>query len=196
MSWIEHALAQYGYAAIFLLLAAGIVGPLIPDETILVITGILIHRGTLNAVPATLCACAGSLCGITVSYELGKRGVVFVLRKMAGPHLDKAHEWFARYGRWTLFFGYFLAGVRHFTALIAGSTELPYRQFAVFAYPGGVIWVLTFVSIGYFVGDQWSRLEGMIHNGALIATGVVVVAALAWWWFKKKGASGGARRSE
>jgi membrane protein DedA with SNARE-associated domain len=186
MSWIEPLLAQYGYLAIFLLLCAGIVGPLIPDETILVFAGVLIHRGTLSPLPAALCACAGSLCGITLSYYLGRRGVVYALRKLAGPHMQKAHQAFEKYGRWTLFFGYFLAGVRHFTALIAGSTELPYTEFATFAYPGGVIWVLTFLSIGYFVGDQWPRLEHMIHNGAIVATIVLVVGGLIWWRLKKK----------
>lgn len=186
MNWAEHLLAQYGYAAIFLLLAAGIVGPLIPDETILVVAGVLIHRGTLSAVPAGLSACAGSLCGITVSYYLGRRGVVYALRKIAGSHMQQAHNWFETYGRWTLFFGYFLAGVRHFTALIAGSTELAYPEFAAFAYPGGVIWVLTFLSIGYFVGDQWSRLEGTINRGALIAAAVLVAGGLIWWLLKRR----------
>jgi membrane protein DedA with SNARE-associated domain len=186
VSWVEPLLAHYGYAAIFLLLAAGIVGPLIPDETILVLAGVLIHRGTLAALPAALCACGGSLCGITLSYYLGRRGVVYALRKLAGSHMQKAHEWFEKYGKWTLFFGYYLAGVRHFTALIAGSTELPYNEFAVFAYPGGVVWVLTFLSIGYFVGDQWPKLEHLIHNGAIAATIVLAAGGLIWWRWKKR----------
>jgi membrane protein DedA with SNARE-associated domain len=186
MNWAEQFLSHYGYAAIFLLLCAGIVGPLIPDETILVLAGVLIHRGTLSAIPAALCGCAGSLCGITVSYYLGRRGVVWALKKLAGPHMQKAHDWFEKYGRWTLFFGYFLAGVRHFTALIAGSTELAYPEFAAFAYPGGVIWVITFLSIGYFLGDQWPRLEHLIHNGALAATALLIAGGLAWWKFKKR----------
>jgi membrane protein DedA with SNARE-associated domain len=130
-----------------------------------------------------------------LSYWLGRKGVVYALRKLAGPHVQKAHEWFEKYGRWTLFFGYFLAGVRHVTALVAGSTELPYREFAVFAYPGGVIWVATFLGIGYFVGDQWPRLEKWFHDGALTATVVLIVLGAAWWLLKKKGAFGG-RRSE
>jgi membrane protein DedA with SNARE-associated domain len=186
VSWVEPLLAQYGYLAIFLLLCAGIVGPLIPDETILVLAGVLIHSGTLSPLPAALSGCAGSLCGITVSYYLGRRGVVYALRKLAGPHMQQAHDWFEKYGRWTLFFGYFLAGVRHFTALIAGSTELPYKEFAVFAYPGGVVWVLTFLSIGYFVGDQWPRLERLIHNGAIVATVALVAGGLLWWKFRKR----------
>ena len=186
MIWAEQFLTQYGYAAIFLLLAAGIVGPLIPDETILVLAGVLIRRGTLHALPAALCACAGSICGMTVSYELGRRGVVFMLRRLAGPHMARAHWWFERYGGWTLFFGYFVAGVRHFTALIAGYTEMRFKHFAAYAFPGGVIWVVTFLSIGYFMGDQWGRLQGMIHEGALIAAGVAVAAALVWWKFFKR----------
>jgi membrane protein DedA with SNARE-associated domain len=190
MNWVEHFLTNYGYFAIFGLLCAGIVGPLIPDETILVLAGILIRRGTLSAWPAALCACAGSLCGITVSYYLGRRGVAFALKRLAGAHLQKARDAFEKYGRWTLFFGYFLAGVRHFTALIAGTTELPYDEFAMFAYPGGVIWVLTFLSIGYFVGDQWPRLEGIIHRWAVAATVILVLAigGLILWKWKKKAA--------
>ncbi len=186
MNWVEAFLAQYGYGAIFLLLAAGIVGPLIPDETILVLAGVLIHRGTLGALPAALCACAGSICGMTVSYELGRRGVKFALRWLAGPHMNRAHAWFERYGGWTLFFGYFLAGVRHFTALIAGSTGMRFGRFAVYAFPGGVIWVITFLGIGYFVGDQWGRLQGLIHEGALVVTGVAVVGGLVWWKFFRR----------
>jgi uncharacterized membrane protein YdjX (TVP38/TMEM64 family) len=189
MNWVEQAIAHYGYAAIFLLLCAGIVGPLIPDETILVLAGVLIHKGTLSALPAAASAWAGSLCGITVSYYLGRRGVVYALRKLAGPHMQKAHEWFERYGRWTLFFGYFLAGVRHFTALIAGSTELPFREFAVFAYPGGIVWVATFLSIGYFVGDQWPRLEHLVHGSALAATVALAAGGLLLWWWKRRRAS-------
>ncbi len=186
MNWAEQLLSQYGYAAIFLLLCAGIVGPLIPDETILVLTGILIHKGTLGALPAALSGIAGSFCGITVSYYLGRRGVVYALRKLAGSRMQQAHEWFEKYGRWTLFFGYFLAGVRHFTALIAGSTELPYPEFAAFAYPGGLVWVLTFLSIGYFVGDQWSRLERSIHSWAWIAAIGVAAGGLGWWLWKRR----------
>jgi membrane protein DedA with SNARE-associated domain len=185
MNWVEPLLAQYGYAAILVLLCAGIVGPLIPDETILILAGILIHRGTLEWVPVLLCAWAGSLCGITLSYQLGRRGLIYALRRFAGPHMKRAHVWFEKYGRWTLFFGYYVAGVRHFTALVAGSTELPYREFAQFAYPGAIIWVATFVSIGYFAGDQWSRLQGNIHIAVLIVAGLLVVGGLVYWRLTK-----------
>ena len=130
-SHVEHLdqfLSSYGYFALFGLLMLGIVGPLIPDETILVFAGIAAHQGRFDLKLANAVAFGGSLCGITLSYLLGKTGAIYVLerfepvRRFVTPHLPKAREWFSRYGKWTLPLGYFVAGIRHFTALVAGMT--------------------------------------------------------------------------
>lgn len=180
MQWIEPLLAQYGYLAIFCLLMLGIVGPLIPDETILVIAGILIHRGTLEWPQALAVAFAGSVCGISLSYLLGRTGLPFIMRRAPVKYLDLVQAYFLRYGSWTLFFGYFIVGVRHFTALVAGLAKMPLPQFALYAYTGGFVWVATFLAIGYFVGDQWERWARSLHAGFFVAAVGVVVAVLVW----------------
>lgn len=185
MGWAEQFVAHYGYFAIFGLLMLGIVGPLIPDETIMVFAGILIHRGTLDREWAFVAAYAGSVCGITMSYALGRAGLAAILRKKRLRDLETVELWFARYGRWTIFFGYFIVGVRHFTALVAGATKLNFGAFAAYAYSGGLIWVITFLSLGYFVGDQWERWARYIHGGFLIAAAVVVVGAVIWWRLRR-----------
>ena len=38
-------------------------------------------------------------------------------------HLNRAHTWFERAGHWSLTFGYFIPGVRHFTAYAAGIEQ-------------------------------------------------------------------------
>jgi membrane protein DedA with SNARE-associated domain len=176
MAWATQFVAQYGYAAIFVLLMLGIVGPLIPDETILVFAGIMIRRHALHPAGALAAAYAGSVCGITLSYLLGRSGAKWLTRHR--KHLRRTHDWFERYGRWTLFFGYFVVGVRHFTALVAGTAKLEPRIFAAYAYSGGLIWVITFLSLGYFVGDGWERWARYINGGFLV--GAIVVAA-AWY---------------
>jgi membrane protein DedA with SNARE-associated domain len=180
-------LAHYGYFAIFGLLTLGIVGPWIPDETILVLSGIAVHRGQLHLNTTISVASAGSLCGITLSYMLGRTGAIYALERfgplhrLIGRHLPQVELWFQRYGKWTLFFGYFIAGVRHFTALAAGMSKVKLRTFALYAYPGGVIWVVCFVSIGYYLGAEWESLAQRFNRGAIIvAAAVVVIAALGW----------------
>src|SRR5580704_915106 len=124
MTRAVELVARYGYFAIFGLLMLGIVGPLIPDETILVFAGILVREGRLDYVAVLAAGYAGSLCGITMSYVVGRKGLLYVFEKVphfrrhSGKYLDRVQTWFERYGHWTLFFGYFVVGVRHFTAVV------------------------------------------------------------------------------
>ena len=60
--------------------------------------------------------------------------------------------------------GYFIPGVRHFTAIVAGTSKLELHSFALFAYSGATLWVSTFVFLGYHFGPQ------------SIAAGVIVIA--------------------
>lgn len=179
LAWISH----YGYAGIFGLLMLGIVGLPVPDETLLVACGALIAKGRLEWFAAWASALAGSICGISVSYAIGRlAGRSFVHRW--GPYVHfteerqhKVQAWFDRLGHWLLTFGYFILGVRHFTALVAGMTEVRFRTFALYAYPGAVLWVTTFVALGAYLGDNWSQVLGLIHRSLLFL--LFAVAAVA-----------------
>ena len=192
MQQVDLFLAHYGYFAIFGLLTLGIVGPWIPDETILVLSGLAVHRGQLQLGLTIAAGFGGSFCGITLSYLLGRTGAIYVLERFkplnraVGKHIPQMENWFQRYGPWTLFFGYFIAGVRHFTALTAGMSKLKYRTFAVWAYPGGLVWVGCFVAIGYYLGAEWDRLAQYFDRGALIAAAVVSAIIVAAWLLRSK----------
>lgn len=185
IAWI----AQYGYFAIFLLLVFGVVGLPVPDETLLTFTGYLVFRGHLSLPLAFAAALAGSLSGITISFTLGRTfGLALIHRygkylRIREEHIDKAHAWFARAGHWSLTFGYFVPGVRHVTAYAAGMSEVEPGQFALFAYSGGVAWVTTFLSLGYFLGDQWQSVQKNIDHYLLAGSAgvaLLILAGLAW----------------
>lgn len=192
MDTVAHLISQYGQIAVFCLLVLGIVGLPVPDETLLTFCGYLVYRGQFHFLPTVAIAYAGSVCGITVSYTIGRTGGLYLIHKY-GPYvrftkerLDNIHRWFERLGRWTLFFGYFMPGVRHFTAVVAGTSELEPHVFALFAYSGGLLWVLSFVSLGYFLGDQWSRIDQEVHSVLLWLTVAGIAAALAYWWLRRR----------
>lgn len=181
-------LSQYGYAGLFLLLVLGIVGLPVPDETLLVFSGYLISKGRFHPALTFVCGLCGSASGISLSYLLGKAfGYSFVQRYGRFVHLspdriDRVNRWFHRIGHWLLTVGYFIPGARHFTALVAGMSNLEYRTFAAFAYPGAALWVATFLSLGYFVGDNWQAAFALVHRYMLVAAlGAVLIAAIVWW---------------
>jgi membrane protein DedA with SNARE-associated domain len=100
-------IAQYGYAAIFCLLAVGIVGLPVPDETLLTLTGFLIFNGSLHPVPAYLSALAGTVVGISISYGIGRVGGTRVLRRfgqqlhISAERVHRVQTWLEKRGRWT-----------------------------------------------------------------------------------------------
>jgi membrane protein DedA with SNARE-associated domain len=202
MEWITTWIATYGYVAIFFLLMLGIVGLPIPDETIMVYCGFLISKGTLNPVGVAIAAVAGSWCGITVSYFLGRTlgvGVVHRFGKymhVTDERLEKVNEWFRKAGHWTLFIGYYIAGVRHFTALVAGTSRLNFGTFALYAWSGGLVWVGIFLTLGYYLGEKWQVIADAIHRDLLWASlgilGLVGIVLLIRWKRRKTAAAANA----
>jgi membrane protein DedA with SNARE-associated domain len=179
--------ATYGYGALFLLLMLGIVGLPIPDETLLVFCGYLIWKGELS-LPGTYAAgLAGSCCGITISYFIGRTAGLGVVHRFGKylhvneAQLERVHRWFDRRGHWALLFGYYVVGVRHFTAIIAGASKLEFHTFAMFAWTGAATWVAVFLTLGYVIGEQWRSVAETVHGYVTEAS--LVGIALAGLFF-------------
>src|SRR5689334_1451586 len=92
--------------------------PPIPSEAVLPLAGYLVYTGDLAFLPALLTSTAGSVAGAILRAELARRGgrpfaERFVRVARQDPRqLDRAEEWFERYGSRVVLFGRFLPGVR------------------------------------------------------------------------------------
>jgi membrane protein DedA with SNARE-associated domain len=171
---MEHSmiqlLQQYGYTGIFFYLILGIVGIPLPDEITMTFLGYLASIGHLDLIYTYLSALSGSICGITISYGLGLRFGYPFLKKFGRKifitrrRLRIAQLLFRKYGSWLLFIGYFIPGVRHVTAYIAGISRLTFMRFAIYAYIGAIFWCGTFVGLGYVFGANYERVFAVIHQ--------------------------------
>jgi membrane protein DedA with SNARE-associated domain len=185
LQWIS----QYGYAGIVLLMMFGIIGVPIPDEVLLTFSGYLVFKGELSFAPTIASAFSGSICGITVSYLLGRTGGRYLAGRYGSwfhitkKELERVHDWLERSGRWGIFFGYFVPGLRHLTALVAGTSRLRYPIFAAFAYAGGLLWSTSFITAGFFLGKEWRKVSPAAHRWGLLALGTGVgIVAVCWLW--------------
>jgi len=193
---VLHWVATYGYFAIFSLLVLGIVGLPVPDEFLLASCGFLVYQGHLSLIPTVASALAGSTCGITCSYIIGRTVGWKFLHSRVGKflhvkdeHIQRVHAWFDKIGHWALMVGYFIPGVRHFTAIVAGTSKVEYRSFALFAYSGAVMWVSTFVFIGFHFGKNFKEILGAVEHHlklASVALAALAVAYLLYRYFNKK----------
>lgn len=188
LQWIGH----YGVFAVFGLLTVGIFGLPVPDETLLTFAGVLVAQGRVRFIPIWVAAALGSMVGITLSYALGRTvGLAFVTTygrrlRITPAELDSVGRWFAKGGKWTLTFGFFVPGVRHLTAIVAGSSRLAFPAFARYAYAGACFWTVSFVTVGWYVGDRWNIVLRQLHHHLMIALVGLVAVAVAYALIRRR----------
>jgi membrane protein DedA with SNARE-associated domain len=165
--------------------------PPIPSEVILPLAGFLVYQGELRFVPALVVATVGSLAGALVLYALGRwGGRTLVLRygrllRVRESDLDRADAWFDRYGEAVVLLGRMVPGVRSLVSIPAGLAEMPVKRFVVLTVLGSGAWNTLLIGAGWQLGENWSRLSGVVgsvSNAVLAILAVAVVVLVMWWW--------------
>ena len=117
-----------------------------------------------------------SLAG-TIGYTLGSiagwaiglyGGRPFVERRGRWVHMDeerleRADQWFARWGDWAVFFGRITPVVRSFVAIPAGIARMPLGRYTVLTFLGSAIWCFGLAGIGWALGANWERFHHAFH---------------------------------
>lgn len=192
---INFLLEHYGYFGIIIALLGGIIGLPIPDEVLLTYVGYNVFQGKMAYLPSLLSACVGAFGGISISYFLGiKLGLPFLHKfgpkvHITNEKINKTKALFTKFGPILLFVGYFIPGVRHVTAYLAGINSYSFKKFALYAYSGAVVWCLTFITLGRFLGEKWRFFAFyLMKNRVLIIPAVIllIIFGLVYWKKRKK----------
>lgn len=160
MPWVIEMISQYGYIAIFALLALGLLGLPVPDELLTLFVGYLSSTMVLDYSLSVLVCFIGSITGMLISYTIGLRvgqPVVDKYGKWVGltpRRFASVKRWFFRFGNWTIFIAYFVPGIRHVTSYVSGISAMSFKKYLLVTVAGAFLWSLLFVSIGYLVGSR------------------------------------------
>jgi membrane protein DedA with SNARE-associated domain len=126
-----------------------------------------------------------AITGDSVGFEVGKKfGPRLMRTRMLRNHqqrLEQARGFLARRGGLAVFLGRFVAFFRATMPALAGISHMPYRKFLFFNALGGIVWGVTFTTLGFQAGESYHRVEHLAGRGAAIAVAVVVVGLLVAW---------------
>jgi membrane protein DedA with SNARE-associated domain len=184
---LTELLSTYGYAIVFLVVAAESLGLPLPGETILALAAVSAGTHQMSIAGVIAAAAAGAVIGDNVGYWIGRWGGYRLLRRYGHYiRVDERRLLIGRYladrhGGKVVLFGRFVSILRTYAALLAGTTQMGWRRFLVFNAAGGVLWAATYgVAFAYF-GSAVTSLQPSVAVAAgavaLIAfvTGLVVV---------------------
>ena len=181
--YLHEFVANYGYFAVFAIVAAESAGIPLPGETTLVSAAIFAGQGTLDIRAVIACAAAGAILGDNAGYWVGREyGFPIVLKygrylNLDEPRLKLGQYLFQRHGGKIVFFGRFVALLRAFAAVLAGINHLAWPRFFTFNALGGIVWASLFGLGGFFLGKAFEHYARPVGVAALIAAIIGAVAA-------------------
>lgn len=128
---------------------------------------------------------AASILGNMVGYWFGRKtGPLLYERKdtwlFKKKHLIRASEFYARYGKGTIFLAKFLPIIRTFAPIVAGMVKMERHIFLVYNILGSVCWVAAMMLGGHFL-EAWVRREwgfSLKDHIEAITIGIVLVTTL------------------
>ena len=148
----------YGYLVIFLFLFFGIVGIPAPEESLLLLIGVLSIHEKLSLGLVMLCSILGAFVGMLTAYVVGKYiGSPFLKRygKYVGitdERWEKVSDKYTNNVRKTIVLGFYLPGIRQISPYFAGINKIPFRRFFVYSLLGTLLWTIPFILAGYYGG--------------------------------------------
>jgi len=171
--------AEYGYLAIFLVVAGDGIFPILPGETSIVAGAVFAAEGDLSLWGVILVGAVGAVVGDSIAYWIGRGGapqIRRVITRMAGEHRTHAAERMVqRHGPALVFTGRFLPGIRIGINMACGAGQMSYRRFLVFDAAGAICWSVQAALIGYFAGKAFAN---QIWVALVVALGVAGLVAL------------------
>lgn len=144
------------------------VGFFLPGDSLLVTAGILAAAGHLSLAGllslVTMCAILGDQLNYFVGRKAGqalyKREDSFFFKK---KHLERAHDFYEKYGVKTIIIARFVPIVRTFCPAVAGAARMTYRTYLTFDVLGGMLWVFSTVLGGFFLGRSVPNINKHLH---------------------------------
>jgi membrane-associated protein len=144
------------------------VGFFLPGDSLLVSAGIFAAAGHLNLwwllFLVSLCAIVGDQVGYVIGRKAGqalyRREDSLIFRKR---HLERAHEFYEKYGAKTIVIARFVPIVRTFAPAVAGAANMNYRSFVTYNVMGGLLWVWSMLLGGFWLGSVVPDINRHIH---------------------------------
>lgn len=162
-------------------------GFFLPGDSLLVTAGIFAASSGVPLewllvrllLPVMGCAIIGDQFGYWIGRKAGpamyRRENSFFFRR---SHLERAHEFYEKYGGRAVIFARFVPIIRTFCPPVAGAALMPYPRYVAFDIVGGIVWVGAMILGGYSLGRSVPNIGQRIHYVIAVVIVLSVLPAI------------------
>lgn len=186
-SWLDpdFLISTFGLIGILVIVFAEsglLIGFFLPGDSLLFTTGLLVAGNEYVKQPlwlVCLLVVIAAVAGDQVGYLFGRKVGPALFRRpdsrlFKQENVEKAHEFFDKYGPRSIVMARFVPIVRTFTPIVAGVSRMNYRYFVVYNIVGGLLWGAGVTLLGYFLG----QIDFVKEHIELILVGIVLLSVL------------------
>lgn len=149
------------YLILFLIIFAEtgfVITPFLPGDSLLFAMGAIIANPESELNIFLMCGLliVAAILGDLTNYHIGKyigpkafSGKYKFLKK---EYMEKTQMFYNKYGGKTIVYARFVPIVRTFAPFVAGVARMDYVRFGSYNIAGGILWIASFLFIGYFFG--------------------------------------------
>ncbi|MDE2485334.1 MAG: VTT domain-containing protein [candidate division NC10 bacterium] len=156
-----------------------LVGFFLPGDSLLVTAGLFAVSGHLELWSLFLFVSLAAIVGDAVGYFLGARTGPRIFSREDSllfhkKHLISTQAFYDRHGPVTIVLARFMPILRTFAPVVAGVGNMRYGRFALYNVMGGIGWVVSMTSIGYFLGKTIPDIDRYIQ----VVIAIVILLSL------------------
>jgi membrane-associated protein len=149
------------YLILFLIIFAEtglVVTPFLPGDSLLFAAGAIVAKPESNLNIIVMCvvliiaAILGDMVNFMVGDYIGPKAFSGKYKLLKREYLEKTQAFYEKHGGKTIIYARFIPIIRTFAPFVAGVGTMSYSKFASYNVIGGVVWVASFLFIGYQFG--------------------------------------------
>jgi membrane-associated protein len=134
-----------------------VVIPFLPGDSLLFVAGTMAGAGLLDMLLLCALLSFAAIAGDSLNYWIGKTSRLERLqcrypKVFRKEYFDTTNRYYAKYGGKTIIIARFVPYIRTFAPFLAGVGHMSYPKFLLYNVIGGIAWVVSFLSLGYFFG--------------------------------------------
>lgn len=150
------------YLILFLIIFAEtglVVTPFLPGDSLLFAAGAIVAKEEsglnifLMAAILIIAAILGDMVNYLIGDYIGPRAFSGKYKLLKKEYLEKTQAFYVKHGGKTIIYARFIPIIRTFAPFVAGVGTMSYSKFASYNVIGGVLWVVSFLFIGFFFGN-------------------------------------------
>lgn len=185
---ISHTYKVWTYLILFLIIFAEtglVLFPFLPGDPLLFAAGAVVASGEtgINIYILALVLMLAAIIGNQVNYTIGSYTGSKVFRPgnriLSSQNYAKTKLFFRKHGGKAVIFSRFFPLFRTFVPFVAGVSKMPTKMYSYYNLIGALIWIISFLSLGYFFGNFQIVKENFAATVGLISVATTLPAILA-----------------